>query len=134
MYTSRRAVQIMLKQGGGVIVNIASAAGFGGGFAGAAYTASKHGVIGLTKSTAVMYGNKGIRCVCVSPGAVNTGIPLGGAPSEMGFASLKPGMGTIPRVGEPDELANIILMVASDGASFLNGAVIPVDGGWVAQG
>ena len=59
---------------------------------------------------------------------------LGGAPSEMGFASLQPGMGTIPRVGEPDELANIIVMVASDGASFLNGAVIPVDGGWTAQG
>jgi len=134
MYTSRRALPIMLEQGKGVIVNIASSAGFGGGFAGAAYTTSKHGVIGLTKSIAVVYGSKGIRCIAISPGAVNTGIPLGGAPSEFGFSSLRAEMGTMPRVGEPGELADVILMVASDEASFLNGANIPVDGGWTAQG
>lgn len=134
MYTMRRAIPIMLEQGQGVIVNVASAAGLGGGFAGAAYTTSKHGVVGLTKNTAVMYGKSGIRCVAVCPGAVNTGIPLGGNPSEFGYAALGPGMAAIPRVGEPIELANAILMAASDDASFINGAIIPVDGGWTAQG
>ncbi len=133
-FTTRLAIPIMMEQGAGVIVNLTSAAGLGGGFAGAAYTASKHGVVGLTKSTAVMYGKKGIRCVAIAPGAVNTGIPLGGNPSEYGYGVLQAGMGTIPRVGEPAELANIILMVASDKASFINGAILPVDGGWLAQG
>jgi len=134
MYTMRRAVPIMVEQGGGVIINVSSAAGLGGGFAGAAYTASKHAVVGLTKNTAVMYQKKGIRCVAIAPGAVNTGIPLGGAPSEYGYGVLGPGMGTIPRVGEPFELANAILLVASEKASFINGAILPVDGSWLAGG
>lgn len=123
-----------MDQGHGVIVNVASAAGLGGGFAGAAYTASKHAVVGLTRNTAVMYGKKGIRCVAIAPGAVNTGIPLGGTPSEYGYGVLGPGMGTIPRVGEPKELACAILALAADDASFINGAIVPVDGGWTAQG
>jgi len=81
-----------------------------------------------------MYHKKGIRCVGIAPGAVNTGIPLGGAPSEYGYAQLGPGMGTIPRVGEPSELANSIVLLASDKASFVNGAVLPVDGSWLAGG
>ncbi len=133
-FTIRLAIPIMMEQGGGVIVNLASAAGLGGGFAGAAYTASKHAVVGLTRNTAVMYGKKGIRCVAIAPGAVDTGIPLGGNPSEYGNGVLQAGMGTIPRVGQPAELANAILMVASDKASFINGAILPVDGGWLAQG
>ncbi len=134
MYTMRRALSVMLEQGQGVIVNVASSAALGGGFAGAAYTASKHAVLGLTKNTAVMYAKRGIRCVAVCPGAVNTGIPLGGNPSELGYQALGPNLGGIPRVGEPVELANAILLVASDEASFFNGAVIAVDGGWTAQG
>lgn len=134
MNTMRIAIPMMVAQGGGVIVNVASAAGLGGGFAGAAYTASKHGVVGLTKNTAVMYASQGIRCVAICPGAVNTGIPLGGDPSQMGYAALGPGLKTIPRVGEPYELANAILLVASPDASFINGAALPVDGSWLAQG
>jgi NAD(P)-dependent dehydrogenase (short-subunit alcohol dehydrogenase family) len=83
--------------GEGVIIIVASAAALGGGFAGAAYTASKHTVVGLTKSTAVMFGKRGIRCVGICPGAVNTGIPLGGTPSEFGYEALRPGMNAIPR-------------------------------------
>jgi NAD(P)-dependent dehydrogenase (short-subunit alcohol dehydrogenase family) len=134
MYTCRRAIPIMLEQGHGVIVNFSSAAGMGGGFAGAAYTVSKHGVIGLTRSIATMYAKKGIRCVAVCPGGVNTGMPLGGAPSEFGYAQLGAGLATMPRVGEPAEVANVVLFAASDEASFVNGAIIPVDGGWLAQG
>jgi len=134
MYTMRLAIPIMLAQGGGVIVNVASAAGLGGGFAGAAYTASKHGVIGLTRNTAVMYGKQNIRCVAICPGGVNTNIGAGGMPSEAGYASLGAGLASMPRVGEPAELANAILFAASSEASFINGAIIPVDGGWTAQG
>ena len=134
MYTCRRALPIMLEQGHGVIVNFSSAAGLGGGFAGAAYTVSKHGVVGLTRSIATMYAKKGIRCVAICPGGVNTGMPLGGAPSEFGYAQLMPGMATMPRMGEPTEVANAVLLVASDDASFVNGAIIPVDGGLLAQG
>ncbi len=134
MYTMRQAVPIMLEQGGGVIVNIASAAGLGGGFAGAAYTTSKHGVVGLTRNTAVMYGKRGIRCVAICPGGVKTNIGAGGMPSQEGYAALGPGLATMPRAGEPAELANAVLFLASADASFINGAVLPVDGGWWAQG
>jgi NAD(P)-dependent dehydrogenase (short-subunit alcohol dehydrogenase family) len=136
MNTMRLAIPIMLEHGGGVIVNVASAAGLGGGFAGAAYTTSKHGLVGLTRSTAVMYAKRGIRCVAVCPGGVNTNIgqSIGQAPSQAGYAALGPGMATMPRAGEPVELANAILIAASSEASFLNGAIIPVDGGWLAQG
>ncbi len=134
MYTMRRAIPLMLEQGHGVIVNVASAAGLGGGFAGAAYTASKHGVVGLTKNTAVMYAKKGIRCVAVCPGGVNTAIGMGGNPSPLGIAQLGPNLAAMPRTGEPSELANVILFLASDAASFVSGSVIPVDGSWAAIG
>lgn len=134
MQTMRLAVPIMLAQGGGVIVNVASAAGLGGGFAGAAYTASKHAVVGLTRNTAVMYGKQGIRCVAICPGGVNTAIGAGGMPSQAGYGALGPSLATMPRVGEPAELAAAILFMASPEASFINGAALPVDGGWLAQG
>lgn len=134
MFTMRRAIPLMLEQGKGVIVNVASAAGLGGGFAGAAYTTSKHGVVGLTRNVAAMYAKRGIRCVGVCPGGVNTQIGMGGNPSEEGMKALGVGLATMPRAGEPKELAAVILMAASDDASFLNGALIPVDGGWLAQG
>ncbi len=134
MYTSRRAIPIMVEQGGGVIINITSAAGLGGGFAGAAYTTSKHGLIGLTKNTAWMYAPKGIRCVGIAPGGVKTDISLGGEPSGLGYSRLGTQFATMPRAGEAIEIANAILFAASDEASFLNGAIIPVDGGWLAAG
>jgi NAD(P)-dependent dehydrogenase (short-subunit alcohol dehydrogenase family) len=134
MYTMRLAIPIMVAQGQGVIVNVASAAGLGAGYAGAAYTSSKHAVVGLTKNTAVMYAKQGIRCVAVCPGAVATGMPLGGAPSQFGIAQLGPKMASIPRTADPIEIANAILFLASDDASFVNGAAIPVDGSWLAGG
>jgi NAD(P)-dependent dehydrogenase (short-subunit alcohol dehydrogenase family) len=124
----------MQEQKKGVIVNVCSAAGLGGGFAGAAYTASKHGLAGLTKNTAWMYGADGIRCVAIAPGGVNTGIPLGGEPSQFGYARLGKQLATMTRVGEPSELAAAIVFLASDDASFISGSVIPVDGAWLAGG
>jgi len=134
MYTSRRAVPMMIGQGGGVIINITSAAGIGGSFAGAAYTSSKHGLIGLTQSTAWMYGPQGVRCVAIAPGGVNSGISLGGEPSAFGYSRLGAELGVMPRAGETREIADVVVFIASEKASFVNGAVLPVDAGWLAAG
>lgn len=130
--TARAALPHMIKAGKGVIVNVASVAGVGGGRAGAAYTASKHGLIGLTENIAATYGGDGIRCVAVAPGGVNTGISIGGQPSEKGYATLQKTFSTNFRQGEPEELANVILFLASDEASFVNGANLVADGGWLS--
>jgi len=104
--------------------------GFGGGKAGAAYTASKHGLIGLTRNIAATYGPDGIRCVAIAPGAVKTGISIGGEPSKRGYATLEKTLASIPRMGEAVEIANLAAFLASDEASFLNGAVVTADAGW----
>jgi NAD(P)-dependent dehydrogenase (short-subunit alcohol dehydrogenase family) len=87
MRVSRAAIPLMLHAGHGVIINIASIGGIAGARAGAAYTASKHGLIGLTLNIAATYGRDGIRSVAIAPGGVDTGISLGGEPSERGFAA-----------------------------------------------
>lgn len=132
---SRRAIPLFLEQGGGSIVNTASEAGLRGGAAGAAYTAAKHGVVGLTRSIAFHYGERGIRCNAVCPGAVATAIGIGnGIPSEAGLGRVMPFLkASAPsRVSSPEELAASIAFLASKDASFINGAILPVDGGWLA--
>jgi len=130
----RRAIPIMLEQGGGRIVNTASEAGLRGGTAGTPYTVSKHGVVGLTRSIAFHYGDRGIRCNAVCPGPVETNIGLGGRnPHEAGLAKvMKLVQATTGRVAKAEELAAAIAFLASDDASFLNGAIVPVDDGWLA--
>jgi NAD(P)-dependent dehydrogenase (short-subunit alcohol dehydrogenase family) len=130
--TSRRAIPVMLKNGGGSIINIASVGGLSGGRSGAAYAASKHGLIGLTKNTACCYGSSGIRCVAICPGPVETAIGLGGQPSEIGMSVFGKTAAAMPRVAKPVEIAKVVLFAASDAASFVNGAVLVVDGGWTA--
>lgn len=133
---SRKAIPVMLKQGEGRIVNVASEAGLRGSAAGAAYTVSKHGVIGLTKNTAFMYGPQGIRCNAVCPGGVETNIGLGGDynPASLGMSRV---MGVLQavtggRVAKPAELAAVITFLLSDEASFVNGAILAADNGWSA--
>jgi NAD(P)-dependent dehydrogenase (short-subunit alcohol dehydrogenase family) len=133
MLLSRAALPLMLRAGRGVILNIASVAGLAGARAGAAYTVSKHGLIGLTQNIAATYGADGIRCVAIAPGAVNTGISMGGEPNERGMAALQRTLPTSLRVGEPSELANAALFLVSEEASFVNGATLAVDGGWMAH-
>lgn len=116
----------------GVIVNVASVAGLGGGKGGAAYVSSKHGLIGLSRNIAASYGPDGLRCVVVAPGGVDTGISLGGQPSERGMAHLQKTLAANLRMARPEELASVIVFAASDEASFINGAVITADGGWTA--
>jgi NAD(P)-dependent dehydrogenase (short-subunit alcohol dehydrogenase family) len=132
MMLARAALPSMLQAGRGVIVNISSVGGIVGGRAGAAYTASKHGLIGLTENIAATYGGDGIRCVAVAPGGVNTGIPLGGEPSERGYSTLSKTLPSNPRMGEAEEIASLVTFLASDEASFINGTTIVADGGWLA--
>ena len=130
----RRAIPIMLEQGGGSIVNTASEAGLRGGTAGTPYTVSKHGVVGLTKSIAFFYGDRGIRCNAVCPGGVATAIGVGGGmPNETGLAKIMPIVqATASYVATPEELAAAMAFLASKDASNINGAIIPVDHGWSA--
>lgn len=132
MLAMRAAIPAMLLGGGGVIVNISSIGGLFGARGGAAYAASKHGLIGLTKNVAATYGREGIRAVAVCPGAVDTGISLGGDPSPKGLEALKATLPANPRAGTALEIANLLLFLASDEASFVNGAAIVADGGWTA--
>lgn len=135
MFTSRRAIPYMLKQGGGDIINIASTAGISGGAAGAAYTASKHALVGLTKSTAWMYAPKNIRCNAICPGGTNTNIGESMAASRIdpaGYARAGAFGALIPVMLEPTDIAHLALFLASDECRFINGAVIPADGGWKA--
>lgn len=132
MRLTRALLPGMLEAGKGTIVNLASEAGLRGSCSGAAYTASKHAVIGLTLNTSVIYGQQGIRCNAIAPGPVDTGID---APfkSNVAAARLGPIMGAIvPAVARPEELAAAICFLASDDASNINGVVLPVDGGWSA--
>lgn len=135
MYTMRRAVPAMVAAGRGSIVNVASTAALSGGAAGAAYTASKHALLGLTKSTAWMYATKGVRCNAICPGGTATNIaetmpqdkldPAGAARAGA-FAAL------IPGYLMPDDIANLALYLASDEAARINGAIITADAGWMA--
>lgn len=133
MRAMRIATNIFLEQGHGVIVNNISAGGLNGARAGAAYTASKHAVTGLTKNTAYMYAQSGIRCNGIAPGGVETNI---GASmknlSQFGAARQNTGMDTMPRAGKPEEIAQLALFLASDEASFVNGQVVAADAGWLA--
>ena len=128
--SSRRVIPIMLKNGGGAIINTASVAGMFGGVAGAAYTTSKHGLIGLTRSIAAHYGSRGIRCNAMVLGAANTNIGVGGAPDPKGMDHLTKAMATLPRMGEPREIAELALFLASGKSSYVNGSCVTIDGGW----
>lgn len=129
-WACRRVIPAMLKQGGGAIVNTASVAGLFGGVAGAAYTVSKHGLIGLTRNIASFYGGKGIRCNAMVLGAVNTNIGVGQGPSTTGVEHLGKVAGLIPRVADPKEIAELALFLASGKSSYMNGSCVTIDGGW----
>lgn len=133
MKAMRLAVNLFLEQGHGTIVNNISAGGLYGGRAGAAYTASKHAVVGLTKNTAFMYADKNIRTNGIAPGAVKTNIASSMKNmSEFGAGRQSQGMSLNPRAGEPEEIAEAAVFLGSDEASFVNGQVLAADGGWTA--
>ena len=129
----RSAIKIFLAKGSGNIINIASLGGLKGGVAGAAYTTSKHALVGLSKNTGYLYSKSGIRCNTIAPGAVNTSIA-----DTIDFSKITPlvnerimtGLALNPRAGESSEIATAALFLASDDSSFVNAQVLVVDGGW----
>ncbi len=126
--TSKRLIPHMLENGGGVIVNTASISGVVAGGGGAAYTASKHGVLGLTRQLAFDYGPKGIRANAICPGAVATGMTeeVFSNPAALERVNAVPA----GRYAQPEEIAKLALYLASDDSSFVHGAAFLIDGGW----
>ncbi len=133
MVAMRLAVNIFLEQGHGVIINNISIGGLYGGRAGAAYTASKHAVVGLTKNTAYMYAQKNVRCNAIAPGGIETNIGSTMTDlSKFGFERQGLGIANNPRMGKSEEVSPLAVFLASDDASYINGQIIVTDGGWTA--
>lgn len=125
-----RAALPLLLDGGGSVVNVASEAALRGSAAGAAYTASKHAVLGLTRNLAFMYGPQGLRANAVAPGAVATNIE-GQMRSALAGQRVGPVLQAVGLVvAQPEALAAAITWLLSDDAANVNGAVLPSDGGW----
>lgn len=126
-------IPAMLKNGGGAIVNTASDAGLIGVKRTGAYVASKHGVVGLTKTAALEYAKTGIRVNAVCPGPIETPMLMKGAGH---FPQMIPKMIKAQpngRLGKPEEIAEAAVWLCSDAASFVTGLAMPVDGGYIAQ-
>ncbi len=123
----------MLKQGGGAIVNAASVTGLVGFRGLSAYSASKHAIVGLTKSAALEYAKSGIRINAVCAGLIRTPMTArqtgGSAHVEVQLIGMEP-MG---RMGTPEEVAQSVVWLCSSASSFVTGQAIPVDGGWTIQ-
>jgi NAD(P)-dependent dehydrogenase (short-subunit alcohol dehydrogenase family) len=133
MRATRKVLPIFIEKKSGAIVNIASIGGLQGSRAGATYTASKHAVIGFTKNVGFQYAEFGIRCNAIAPGGVNTSIASTFTNvSQFGMGKATAGAAFNPRSGEPEEIAKVALFLASDDASFVNGAVVTADAGWTA--
>ena len=128
---TRAVLPLMLADGYGSIVNVASEAGIRGSAAGLAYTASKHAVVGMTKSSAFMYTPKGIRVNAVAPGPVATNIQASFA-SELGQERIGFAMQVLPGVAEAIQLAASITFLLSHDGTNVSGAILPSDGGWSA--
>jgi meso-butanediol dehydrogenase/(S,S)-butanediol dehydrogenase/diacetyl reductase len=132
MQATRAVLPIMRQQGGGAIVNTASISGLFADYGISAYNVMKAGVVNLTRGTAIEYARYGIRCNCVCPGAIDT--PL--LQRSLGIAGFADALNTaIPmgRLGRPEEMANVVLFLASDLASYVTGAAFVADGGLTAQ-
>ena len=127
-------IPVMLKSGGGSIVNMSSILGLVG-FAGAsAYVAAKHGVIGLTKTAAIEYATKGIRVNAVCPGFILTPmLERGGITTSPEMMKYVSDLHPMKRLGRPEEVAESVIWLFTDAASFVTGTALMVDGGYVSQ-
>lgn len=129
-YGMRYQIPEMLKAGGGVIINMASILGAVGFANSPAYVAAKHGVVGLTKNIALEYGAKNIRAVAVGPAFIKTPLLKDFDEDTMNWLVSKHPIG---RMGEPDEVAELVLFLCSGKASFITGCYYPIDGGYLAS-
>ena len=124
----------MLNQGSGSIVNTASIMGLVGSWSGtAAYNASKHGVVGLTKTAALEYATAGIRVNAVCPGYIHTPLIQEALTSNPALEAQIVARHPVGRMGKPEEIAEAVVWLCSDAASFVTGHTMTVDGGYVAQ-
>lgn len=123
----------MRQQGSGSIVNCSSLGGLVGGDGRTTYHATKHGVIGATKSVALQYGKHGVRCNAVCPGTIETPmVARMAAGGELDVEAAAAGV-ALGRLGKPEEIAAAVLWLCSDAASYVTGAALPVDAGHTAQ-
>lgn len=131
-YCMKYEIPAMLNVGGGSIVNIASILGKVG-FAGApAYVTSKHGVVGLTQNAAVEYGQNGIRVNAVGPGFIHTPM-ISDLEQDKEVSAQLIALHPIGRLGKPEEVAELVLWLSSEKASFVTGSYYPIDGGYLAR-
>jgi meso-butanediol dehydrogenase/(S,S)-butanediol dehydrogenase/diacetyl reductase len=126
---TKRAIPELLARGGGAIVNTASISGMFADAGIAAYNAAKAGVINLTRVSAVEYAARGIRVNCVCPGAIDTPLLQPALAALPGFAEGTLAAIPMRRLGKPEEIANIVMFLASDLASYVTGAAFVADGG-----
>jgi NAD(P)-dependent dehydrogenase (short-subunit alcohol dehydrogenase family) len=133
MRLCRAALPLMQAVGGGAIVNVASIGGVTGAVAGTAYVTSKHALIGMTRSIAVLYADDGIRANVVCPGGVETNIGRTATPkAPWAYERLAKSFARTTRMAQPDEIATLIAWLGSDEAVNVNGATITSDGGFTA--
>jgi NAD(P)-dependent dehydrogenase (short-subunit alcohol dehydrogenase family) len=123
----------MLKSGGGSIVNSASIVGLVGDGGHPGYAASKHGIVGLTKTSAIQYAKAGIRVNAVCPGVVRTPMSEKAFTENPELRAMSIGMAPMDRSAEADEVARVIVWLCTSEASFITGHALPVDGGYVAR-
>ncbi|MBN2822552.1 MAG: SDR family oxidoreductase [Coriobacteriia bacterium] len=133
-YGLKYEIPAMLESGGGSIVNVASILGLVGFAQSPAYVTAKHGVMGLTKAAAIEYAQAGIRVNAINPGFIETQLltDAGITPGSDLYAFLA-SKHAMNRLGQPDEIGKMIVMLCSDEASFVTGIPFPVDGGYTAQ-
>lgn len=128
----KHQIPAMLESGGGAIVNTASIAGLGAAPRMSIYSASKHAVIGLTRSAAVEYAKKGIRVNAVCPAVIETDMYRRASEADPRLPGTALAMHPVGRLGQPEEIAGAVLYLCSEGAGFTTGVALPVDGGSTA--